>query len=272
MTSGPGAALSPSRIEASPPRASSATTRPGSWAAWLRPWRSGPRASRHGSGAVSRPCRSCEGSVTGPRGSVAARERVKRASAPTRDLRPWYLETVPAPSRSPDPAAAKAESESHHGKRTCRSHSCFRTRGVQASERRQACGQGSHQGVRPAAREGLDGRDARPRRSLRPSLCDLGTVMTASLLPLGLVIAFGSALTLRLLAEPGIRSGAGNPPPARSETNRAIERRLDRAVNGPPADCVTTPRPLDPLLFPHASRSVLQPQPCSSPEPWRRKP
>lgn len=85
--------------------------------------------------------------------------------------------------------------------------------------------------------------------------------MNATLLPLGLVVAFGSALTLRLLVGHGTADEAQPVPASRSEMNREIERRLDLAVNGP---C-----PIPPA---DASPYIPRPQPCSSPEPWRARP
>ncbi len=95
--------------------------------------------------------------------------------------------------------------------------------------------------------------------------------MTASPIPLALVIAFGSALSVRLLVDPGARSGREDRSPVRSEANRDIERRLDRVVHGPSVDCGATRRAPAPLS-PDVSLSIPQPQPCSSPEPWRKDP
>lgn len=86
--------------------------------------------------------------------------------------------------------------------------------------------------------------------------------MTVSLLPLALVVALGSAVTLRLMVGQGSRGAARPASPSRSEVNRDIERRLDLAVNGPSLTC-GAPRPA-------RSRAVPPPS-CSSPEPWREK-
>lgn len=75
--------------------------------------------------------------------------------------------------------------------------------------------------------------------------------MTASLLPVALLIALGSALTLRSIAH-GNRGQAQPTAIARCEANRDIERRLDLAVN--------------------PSRLSSAPKPCPSIERWREKP
>ena len=77
--------------------------------------------------------------------------------------------------------------------------------------------------------------------------------MTASVLPVALLIALGSALTMRSMLAHERRSEAPPVPMGRCEMNRDIERRLDLAVNGP--------SPLSPA-----------PKPCPSPERWREKP
>ena len=93
--------------------------------------------------------------------------------------------------------------------------------------------------------------------------------MTVSLLPLALVVAFGSALTLRLILGPGGGPEAQPAPVSRSEMNRDIERRLDLAVNGPSAACDLAPGRFS---TPHAAPLVRPSQPCPSPERWREKP
>jgi len=74
--------------------------------------------------------------------------------------------------------------------------------------------------------------------------------MTASLLPVALLIVLGSALTMRSMLAHERRSEAPPAPLARCEAQRDIERRLDLAVNGP------------------SPRSPA-PKPCPSPERWR---
>jgi len=76
--------------------------------------------------------------------------------------------------------------------------------------------------------------------------------MTASLLPVALLIALGSALTLTSMLVHESRRGAQPAPIGRCEMNRDIERRLDLVVN---------PSPLGPA-----------PKPCPSAELWREKP
>ena len=94
--------------------------------------------------------------------------------------------------------------------------------------------------------------------------------MTVSLLPLALVVAFGSALTLRLMLGPGGGPEARPAPVSRSEMNRDIERRLDLAVNGPSAACDAV-RP-DRLSAHRAAPFIPPSHPCPSPERWREKP
>ncbi len=77
--------------------------------------------------------------------------------------------------------------------------------------------------------------------------------MTASVLPVALLIALGSALTLRSMLVHEHRSAAPPAPIGRCEMNRDIERRLDLAVNGP-------------------SPLIPAPKPCPSPERGREKP
>ena len=77
--------------------------------------------------------------------------------------------------------------------------------------------------------------------------------MTASVLPVALLIALGSALTMGSILAHERRSAAQPAPMGHCEMNRDIERRLDLAVNGR--------SPLSPA-----------PKPCPSPERWREKP
>ncbi len=76
--------------------------------------------------------------------------------------------------------------------------------------------------------------------------------MTPSLLPLALVVALGTAVTLSLMLDHGDRSEARPVAAGRCEMNRDIERRLDLAVNG-------------------SSTFIPPPKPCPSAEPWREK-
>ena len=72
--------------------------------------------------------------------------------------------------------------------------------------------------------------------------------MTTGLLPLAMVIALGSAVTVGLVRARDRARVARAVPANRSEVNRDIERRLDLVVNGVP------------------------PRPSPSPYPWREKP
>ncbi len=76
--------------------------------------------------------------------------------------------------------------------------------------------------------------------------------MIPSLPPLALVVALGTAVTMRLMLDHGDRSETRPVAAGRCEMNRDIERRLDLVVNGRPS------------LAP-------PPQTCPSPEPWREK-
>jgi hypothetical protein len=76
--------------------------------------------------------------------------------------------------------------------------------------------------------------------------------MTASVLPVALLIVLGSALTMRSILVHEPRREARPAPSGRCEMNREIERRLDSVVNGS--------SPLSPT-----------PKPCPSPESWRKK-
>jgi hypothetical protein len=96
--------------------------------------------------------------------------------------------------------------------------------------------------------------------------------MTTSLLPLGLVVVFGSALTLRLWLGHGGKSEAQPAAVSRSEANRDIERRLDRAVNGPSPGCGVARKDPDRLSPSDAPPYIPRPQVCSSPERWRETP
>lgn len=95
--------------------------------------------------------------------------------------------------------------------------------------------------------------------------------MTVSLLPLGLVVAFGSALTWRLWLGHDGRSEAQPAAVSHSETNRDIERRLDLVVNGPIHPCAAIRRASEGLIVSDASPFTPRPRPCPSPEPWREK-
>ena len=76
--------------------------------------------------------------------------------------------------------------------------------------------------------------------------------MTASLLPLSLMVALGSALTITLVMSHGSRPGAQPAPTSHRPMNCDIERRLDLVVNGP--------------------SMAPPPHPCPTPEPRRAKP
>ena len=97
-------------------------------------------------------------------------------------------------------------------------------------------------------------------------------MMAASLLPLGLVVAFGSALALRVMMTNGIRNEAQTTPASRSEMNRDIERRLDLVVNGPSPGCGGSHKGPARIAASVTSLNLPHPQPCSSPERWRETP
>ncbi len=77
--------------------------------------------------------------------------------------------------------------------------------------------------------------------------------MAASALPVALLLALGSALTIKSMLVHQPRSEAQPLRVGRCEMNRDIERRLDLVVNG-------------------RSPLIPSPKPCPSPEPWREKP
>jgi hypothetical protein len=94
--------------------------------------------------------------------------------------------------------------------------------------------------------------------------------MTGSLLPLALVVALGSAFTMRLVTD---HNGRTEPAAvSHSAMNRDIERRLDLVVNGPSQGCGPARKSIGRLPPSDAFTNIPHPQPCASPENWKERP